>query len=424
MSPRLARTVAMALLVLALATLTACGKTSSSGGGQESAGGVKAGPGVTDKTITLGVQTDLTGTFAALGEVVTQSDKLYWDQQNKAGGVCGREVKLVVKDHGYDPQTAVTQYRDISADVAALQQVIGSPVSAALLPTWEKDHMLALLAAWPPSLLNHDEIGVIGPSYDVEAINGIEWMMQNKGLKEGDTIGDLYFEGDYGEGGLIGVKHAADAHNLKVVEQKIKATDTDMSAAASAFKRAGVKAIWVTVGPKQLASLAGVAQAQGLQVPIGGNGPVFSPLLLDTAVAATLEKNLTVFTGTAPISLSGNPAIEKALAAYKAAYPKGVPQQAVVTGFAEGEVMKATLEKACASKDLTRENIVKSFRTLAAVDTGGFIAEPLDFSKVGQPSAKAVYALKIDKGVVGGERALGKPYLSATAKTYEVTAGG
>src|SRR3954462_11155081 len=100
--------VVAALLLLAVA-VSACGK-SNSGGEKQSAGGVKAGPGVTDKTITLGVQTDLSGVFAALGEVVTQSDKLYWDDVNKAGGICGRQVKLIVKDHGYDPQTAVTQY--------------------------------------------------------------------------------------------------------------------------------------------------------------------------------------------------------------------------------------------------------------------------------------------------------------------------
>jgi ABC-type branched-subunit amino acid transport system substrate-binding protein len=419
MSPRLTRPLTTAV-VIALAVLAGCGK-SDSGSGSKSAGGVKSGPGVTDKTITLGVQTDLSGTFAALGEVITQSDKLYWDEQNKAGGVCGRKIKLIVKDHGYDPQTAVTQYRDIAPNVAALQQVVGSPVSAALLPTWERDNMLAILAAWPPSLLNHDPIGIIGATYDIEAINGIDWLMKNKGLKQGDTIGDLYFEGDYGEGGLIGVKHAAKQHNLKVVEQKIKATDTDMSAAASAFKRAGVKAIWVTVGPKQLASLAGVAKSQGLNVPIGGNGPVFSPLLLGTPVATTLEQNLTVFAGTAPISLN-KPAVTKAAAAYKHAYPKGTPQQAVITGFAEGEVMKAALEKACASKDLSRENIVKSFRQLSNVDTGGFIAAPLDFSQVGQPSEKQVYVLKIDKAAAGGERTLGGPYLSPTAKAY--TPGG
>src|SRR3954464_10306771 len=139
MSPRVSRGAATALLLTTVLVLLGCGKSGS--GERETAGGVKAGPGVTDKTITLGVQTDLSGVFAALGEVITQADKLYWDQQNQKGGVCGRQIKLIVKDHGYDPQTAVTQYRDISAKVAALQQVVGSPISAALLPTGERDHM-------------------------------------------------------------------------------------------------------------------------------------------------------------------------------------------------------------------------------------------------------------------------------------------
>ena len=51
--------------------------------------------------------------------------------------------------------------------------------------------MLTLAAAWPPSLLDAENVGIIGATYDIEAINGIEWLMQNKGLKKGDTIGDL-----------------------------------------------------------------------------------------------------------------------------------------------------------------------------------------------------------------------------------------
>ena len=144
--------------------------------------------------------------------------------------------------------------------------------------------MLAVAAAWPPAFLDAETVSIIGATYDIEAINGIEWLMENKGLKEGDAIGDLYFEGDFGEGGLIGVKYAAEKHGLKVVEQKIKATDEDMSGAAAKFKREGVKAIWVTTAPGQLASLAGVAKSIGLDVPIGTNGPVFAPQLLDTPV--------------------------------------------------------------------------------------------------------------------------------------------
>ena len=73
-----------------------------------------------------------------------------------AGGVCDRTVKLVVKDHGYDPQKAVVQYRDARPTSPALQQLLGSPITAALLPTLKKDSMLSLLAAWPSSLLSND----------------------------------------------------------------------------------------------------------------------------------------------------------------------------------------------------------------------------------------------------------------------------
>src|SRR3954452_4576033 len=327
MSRRFATAIATgALLVPAALGLAACGKSSNSSTGSSSSGGIKTGPGVTSKTISLGILTDLSGVFAALGAPLTQANQAYWKQQNAAGGVCNRTVKITVKDHGYDPQKAVTLYRDMAPNVAALQQLLGSPITAALLPTLEKDSMYSALAAWPPSLLKSKVIQITGATYDLEAINGIDWLMKNKGLKKGDAIGDLYFEGDYGEGGLKGVQYAAKQFGLTVVEQKIKATDTDMSGQVSAFKRAGVKAIWLTVGPKQLASAAGVAKAQGLNVPLGGNGPVFSPLLLGTAVGKTLEQNLTTFASIAPISLD-NAAVKKAASSFHSLYPKVTLQQ-------------------------------------------------------------------------------------------------
>jgi len=243
-------------------------------------------------------------------------------------------------------------------------------------------------------------------------------MMKNKGLKAGDTIGDLYFEGDYGEGGLKGVKYAAQKHGLKVVEQKIKATDTDMTGQVSAFKSAGVKALWVTTGPKQLASLAGVAASVGLNVPIGTNNPAFSPLLLQTPVAKSLEANVTSFGSTAPISLD-KPAVKATAAAYRKDYPNGTPQAAVVAGWAEAEVMNQVLQKACANKDLTRQGVVSALHSLSSVDTGGLIAAPLDYTKVGQPSTKAVYVVGVDHKALGGQKVLAGPYVSPTAQGYK-----
>src|SRR3954454_14577085 len=417
MSRRFTRFVAAGLLLAVAAFgVAACGKSSSSGGGN-GAGGIKAGPGVTDKTIKLGVLTDLSGVFAALGSVVTQANQAYWKEQNKSGGVCNRTVQLVVKDHGYDPQNAVSLYRDMAPSVLALQQLLGSPITAALQPTLVRDNMFSALSAWPPSLLSVKPVEITGATYDLEAINGIDWMMKNKGLKKGDKIGDLYFEGDYGEGGLKGVQYAAKQFGLKVVQQKIAATDTDMSGQIAAFKRAGVKAMWLTVGPKQLASAAGVAKSVGLNVPIGGNNPIFSPLLLKTAVGPIIEKNVTVFGSTAPASLD-KPSVNKANAAYKKYYPNGLQQAAVMAGWSEAEVMNQVLTKACDNKDLSRAGIVNALHSISNLDTGGLISGPLDYTNVGQPSPKTVYVVKISSSAKGGEEAVGGPYEADAAKNY------
>jgi ABC-type branched-subunit amino acid transport system substrate-binding protein len=326
MNLRIARALPIALTLLLATGVAACGKADDDGGGGGSGGSgeVKTGPGVTADTITLGQITDLSGVFAPLATAFTQAQELFWKQQNAAGDICGRKVKLINKDAAYDVQKAVSLYRDTEPDIAAVSQIVGSPIIAALLPTFEQDSMLAVAAAWPPAFLDAESVAIVGASYDLEAINGIEWLMENKGLKKGDSIGDLYFEGDFGEGGLIGVKYAAEKHGLKVVEQKIKATDEDMSGAAAKFKREGVKAIWVTTAPGQLASLAGVAKSIGLDVPIGTNGPVFAPQLLKTPVGDTLAKNVTVFNSGA-VYASDNPEVRKLAQAYEKAYPKGRP---------------------------------------------------------------------------------------------------
>ena len=421
MNERIRRVTATALTLLLMGAVGACGKAEEDTGGGAATGGganeVKTGPGVTADTITLGQLTDLSGVFAPVATAFTQAQDLYWKQRNAAGGVCNRQVKLVNKDAAYDVQKAVSLYRDMEPDVAAISQIVGSPIIAALLPTFERDSMLAVAAAWPPAFLDAEPVSIIGASYDLEAINGIEWLMENKGLKEGDAIGDLYFEGDFGEGGLVGVKYAAEQHNLKVVEQKIKATDEDMSAAAAKFKREGVKAIWITTAPGQLASLAGVAKASGLDVPIGTNGPVFAPQLLDTPVGDTLAKNVTVFNSSASYGADSE-AVRKLAADYEKEYPKGVPQQAVVTGAGEAKVMDEVLKQACENKDLSREGLVKAFRQLKAVDTGGLVAGELDFTQVGQSSTKAVYAHDVDKEAPGGLKTVGDVLSYETAQGY------
>jgi ABC-type branched-subunit amino acid transport system substrate-binding protein len=409
------RVVAILTASLLAVSVAACGK----GGGEaaQSGGSLKTGPGVTKTTIRLGVLTDTSGVFAGLGAPLVDGNRLFWKLQNQRGGVCGRQVDLVVRDHGYDPQKGVSLYREIEPDVLALQQLLGSPVAAALLPSIQKDGLLTALAAWPSQLTANPNILVSGATYDIEAINGIDYLVDQGTLKRGDRLGHVYFEGEYGENALQGSTYAAQRHGLQLVQQKIKATDTDLSAQVAALKRAGVKAILISAGPKQTASLAGVAAASGLDVPIVSNAPGFDPALLATPAAPALKKNLTMVSGTAPFATDA-PGATEVSSAYEANFPKGTPKYSVDAGYAQSKLMFEVLQRACAANDLTRPGLVKALRGMDGVDTGGLVAGTLNYSKLGVPPSRSVYVAKVDAKAPGGLTVLGAARESANAKAY------
>ena len=414
----LAGSILTCLLLVALAGCGSKGQSNNASSGGGGSGAVKAGPGVTGKQITLGVLTDLSGVFAPLGKPTMEANQLFWKEKNAQGGVCGRQVKLVVKDHGYDPQKAVVQYRDLSGQVAGLQQLLGSPITAALLPSLKSDQMVSLLAAWPSSLLPNDNIIITGTTYDVEMINGLDYLLQQGKIKKGDKIGHIYFEGEYGENGLKGSKYFAQKNGMTVVEQKIKATDEDMSGQVAALKRAGVKAIAFTTAPTQLASVAGIAASQGLNVPLVGNNPTYDPALLKTPAAKALEKNAFIVSSIAPFNL-GKPTVQKVASDYSEAYPKEVPKASAPFGYMQSRLMFDILNQACKNKDLSRAGLVKAAHQLDNVQTGGLTAAPLDYTEVGQPSERAVYIAQ-PANEPGGLKALPQTFESDTAKTYQV----
>ena len=400
---------AVALLAVGLLTAaTGCSTkanngsstTSTSSSGTASggtSGSVKTGEGIQGTTITLGVLTDLTGVFAALGTDITNANQLYWDSHK----VCGKyDVKLIVKDTGYVPQTGVQLYSSIKNDILAMQQTIGSPINTALEPAYTADKIVNLPSAWARNLTTGPGNGVVGATYDIEMTNGLSYALSKGLIKEGDKIGHIYFEGEYGANGLSGSKFFASKHKMTVIEAKIKPTDVDMSSQITQFKAAGVKVIALTVSPKQTLSVASVAGSSGLDVPIIGNNPVFSPALLKSPVAGFLKKNLLIAT---PIN-----AFDKQpdlLKQYSAKYPKAPPSLGVVFGTGMSAVMNQILDKACASGDLTRDGVLKAKQSLSSVDSGGLVV-PLDFTVgAGKSPSHQSYILQ-PADVPGGAKSL------------------
>lgn len=404
--------LAAALVLTGAAGCSSKAKTDS--GDKPGAGGVKAGAGVSDTTVRIGALTDMTGVYASLGKSVTQAQQLWVKQTNAAGGICGRTIELTVRDHGYDPQKALAAYTELEPTVLGFTQFIGSPFVAAVKQRIDgQDKGLVVPQAWSASLLGSPYIRTVGATYDVETINAIGFLLDQKRIASGDKIGHVYFEGDYGENALTGAKAAAAESGLTVVEQKIKPTDNDMTAQVAALKQAGVKAVVVSAGPRQAASLVGVAAAGGWNVPIVGNNSAFSPQLLATPAGAALQKDYYVAASALPIgSTEAGPAA--LAAAYKAEYPDAGLDNGVVAGYTAGALFGEVLKKACADKDLTREGIRTALLSLKSYDNGFGITH--DFSDPKAPSTRQSVIMKPDATVPGGMKVV-KEAAAAPAAT-------
>jgi ABC-type branched-subunit amino acid transport system substrate-binding protein len=382
-----ATTAVAAAVVVATAGCSTKAPESSGGegGGSGSGADVQTDVGVEGTTITLGVLTDLTGVFAALGQDITNANTLFW-QDNK---VCDTySVELDVQDTGYVPQTGVQLYSGMEPSILAMQQTIGSPINTALAPEYESDQIVNFPSAWARTLTEIPGTGVVGATYDVELANGYAYLFDQGLLKEGDTVGHIYFEGEYGENGLAGSEAVAEQRGLTIIPAQIKSTDQDMTAQITQFAAAGVDAIALTVAPTQTASAAGVAAAQGLNVPIIGSNPVFAPGLLQGPAAQALKDNLYV---SSPVSAFD--AQPELLQKYQAAYPNVQPSLGVLVGYGMSAIMKQVLDSACENGDLTRAGVVSAFNELQNVDTGGLVV-PIDGFEPGRSPSVQSFILR------------------------------
>ncbi|HET6393715.1 MAG TPA: ABC transporter substrate-binding protein [Blastococcus sp.] len=396
--------------------VTACSTTEPEAAGGGDSGDVETGNGVTDSAINIGVLTDLSGPFAAGAAVQVTEFQAYWDQVNADGGICDRDVEMQVQDHAYDPQKAVSLYRSMSSDIVALQQVLGGPTSAAVLPLAQQDSVYVGGVGWASSALEYENNQLPGASYSIEGANAIDYLVDELGLSEGDSVGVVYFVGDYGSDALAGAEHAAEERGLTIVPQEITPAVTDLSAQASALVQEGVQAVVLGAAPAQLASLAGVLSAQGADVPIVGMNPTFNPALLDTPAADALLANTYSITSVAPYATDA-PGVQEANTLYTEADPDGAIGWEVPLAYGQAQLLRTALEDACESGDLTPEGVVAALGEASDVDTDGVFPDGLDFTQVGESPTRTVFVSKVSDTAEAGLELL-DTYEGPSAQSY------
>jgi ABC-type branched-subunit amino acid transport system substrate-binding protein len=357
-------------------------------------------PGVTPKAIRLGVLSDYSGPFATIGKAASQGRDLFWDSRNNTGGVCGRKVEFEVVDHGYDTSRAVAGYRELNDKVLAMEELLGSPMLASLLPTLEQDQMMTLAGSFSSQLLSNPYIVVTGSTYDVEMINGVQWLGEHKGMRKGTAIAHIYIDGDYGQSALAGSRAAAEEFGLTLLEYGITTAETNLSELISTVRASGARHVLLTTTPQQTASAVVTAERLRYDATFVASNPGFSPALLKTKARAALEERLVIATPVAPFSANGTgpTAVREA---FLARYPKEPRSSWVMFGYAQGLVMAQLLDAACKAGDLSRAGLSKALRELWLVDPRQLVP-PLSYDEPGEIPARESYIVRPDARIDGG----------------------
>lgn len=406
-------------LMMALVVAGCSGKATEATGstGED---GVKTGPGVTSETITLGALVPLSGPIGGLGQDGVAGINLWFDKVNAAGGVCGRQITVESRDNKYNSQESMTQYTSLREDIAAIVNLSPGTDAVTLKSRLAQDGLAVMTGSYDPVILEVPQAFMPGSPYDVEAVNGIAYMVEQGILQKGDTIGVIAYPNGIGESVSNGAAGAAEFYGLKVEETKIDSTSSDATAQVNTVRRAGAKAIIMGTAGAQTVSAASVAKATGYDVTIQATNLLSEGDLKGPAGAAIVEHVL-LTSNSAPYSSDAAP-VQELLAAWEQKSGDRPITAPVAAGYLMAHLLENGMTQACDDKDLTPQGITNAMSKVGAMDTDG-LAVNLDFSNPGAAPSLASFILRPDAAAKGGAVIAQEATTSAAAKRYAADHG-
>jgi branched-chain amino acid transport system substrate-binding protein len=363
-----------------------------------------AGGAFAQDAVKIGVTQPLTGAFAADGNYVAEGAKLAAEAINKAGGVDGKQLQLVIEDNKSNPtEAAATAERLIVQDkVPVMMGAWGSSLTLAVMPKLEEYKVPMVVETSSSGKITtsgNPYIFRISPTSEMEA-KAFAPLVNTMGIKKADFLAT---NNDFGKGSMQEFTKMLKAQGVTIGASETMGEDaTDLSAQLAKIKASGGDTIFVTTDVKQLTLILKQAKDQQVTARIITTGGSVSPdqLIEQAGDAANGSYHLVFFTPWFPDAVK-NPEVAKAfMDAWKAA-------KLDIGGLTEGfrgwdgvHAIAAALKDAGGKTDSA--SITKALWGVHVKGVNGdiaFIKQGPAGRESGQ-SVPSVYLVKIDGGKV------------------------
>lgn len=228
-------------------------------------------PGITDKTIKIGIFGPLSGQNMAYGFDVVNAAKMYYDKINKDGGIHGRKIEYVVEDDRCNANDLVAAVKKL-VEQENVFMLNGGSCSAAVVAA--KDYIVRNKV--PYLMLNASGDGALFPPTDYifgafsisqYAVGGamVEFAAKSLGAK---TVAYINHDDAYGAWNLEGSKKDAEVNGVKLVVESVNPTINDVTAPFLKLRAANPDAILLVTYARPAALLIKKAAELGFNKPI------------------------------------------------------------------------------------------------------------------------------------------------------------
>src|SRR5271166_1493324 len=359
--------------------------------------------GVTDTEIRFGLVGPFSGPARELGRQMKLGIECAFDQANEAGGIHGRQLRLIGSDDGYEPTRteAVMQQLYDKDKVFGFVGNVGTPTAAVALP-FALDHRMVFFGAFSGAgLLRRDPpdryVFNYRASYEEETEAVVRYLVKVRRIQPNE-IAVFAQQDSFGDSGFAGVSKALRAlpgNNSDIVRLGYKRNTIDVADAVSQLRllrpqpkavvmvatyRAAAKFIEKTKDliPGMIYTNVSFVGSTALSEELMLLGPRFATGVVVTQVVPAVNSS-------ASIILKYKSALEK--------YFPGEAQDYVsLEGYIEANILIEALKRT--GPNLDSEALVDQLETMRNYDIG--LGSTVNFSPSDHQGVHKVWGTEID----------------------------
>ena len=354
-------------------------------------------PGVSEDKILVGNVQDLSGPMKELGAVLPAGSNLYFKYINEQGGVHGRQIKMKVEDHQYNPQKAVAAVKKLieKDQVFCLYQVIGTSPCEAIRPILAESGIplvapatqsgsMSDMSREAAELIFHTDTG-----YDKQTGILVDYILsQDSNAK----IGLIYQDDDYGENVLKGAAAAEARNGISIQREAYQRGATDFAGQVANLMKGSATHVIIAGVVKEPIIVMKTAAAMGYAPQFFGTSPTMDhrvALAAGPAGEGFIASNFAyLWNSDAPSAV-----LYRELCA-KYEVPEAYMGMYHFYGFATAQVLVEGLKRA--GPYPTRNRLVNALETFNKWDGGAF--PPITYSQNDHAGTESVVLVQVKEG--------------------------